>query len=268
MPLALESFVAELCLASDLDDDDALRAALERHGVDRADQTYLLAAARSRLFVYRDLVRGTLWEAMQATIPRTVSRLGEVFEDYFGKFLAERGPRTHYLRDAPRELLEFCAPLWSADPRVPPYAMDLARHEYVQIEVGSERARSAHAEPQPLELDAAVQFIEAVRLMRYDHAVHRLSVSPEDRGVPEASPTSILVYRSPAHEVRYLELTPLAAAILERLLRPNASLRSAILHACEALGQPLAPSVLDGTARLLADLAERGAVLGRAEAPQ
>jgi hypothetical protein len=192
-----------------------------------------------------------------------VARLGDVFDEYFDRFLAERGPRTHYLRDVTRELLDFCEPLWTDDARVPAYMMDLARHENVQIEVGAMQTRPQGTEPGELDLERPVRFVEATRLMRYGFAVHRLTESLDDRSGPAEEPTALLVYRNPEHEVRYLELTPLAAAILTRLLRGE-PLGGAVTGACRDGGATLDASVLEGTARLLADLGERGALLGAA----
>ncbi len=261
----LESMMAELCFGPELDADDpeAFAALLTRHHVGEADREYLLSQDQARLLVYRELVQGTLWEAMRVSIPRTMSRLGDVFDEYFHRFLAERGTRTHYLRDATRELLDFCEPLWAEDRRVPGYAAQLGRHEYVQIEIGSKRARTTTAEPEALELDAPVAFIEAIALMQYDYALHLLSDDPDDRREPEPIPTWLLVYRNPEHEVRYLSLTPLAHGILRRLVDARATLREAIVGACQEHAEPLTERVLEGSARLLADLAERGALIGR-----
>ena len=85
--------------------------------------------------------------------------------------------------------------------------------------------------------------------------------------MPVAEPTALLVYRSPEHEVRYLETSALGADILERLLAREA-LGAAIRGACESSGLALETSVVDGTATLLADLAERGALLGSFDAEE
>ncbi|HEV8247555.1 MAG TPA: hypothetical protein VGP93_17380, partial [Polyangiaceae bacterium] len=55
-------------------------------------------------------------------------------------------------------------------------------------------------------------------------------------------------------------------AILERLTGGE-TLRGALEGACSKLGVPLDQSMLEGSARLLADLAERGALLGPSEIP-
>jgi hypothetical protein len=222
-----------------------------------------LAQQLVQLGVYRKLVRGTLREAIELAIPRTIARLGSLFDEYFERFLAARGPRSHYLRDVTTELLAFCAPLWLEDTRVPRWAHDLSRHEALRIEIGAMPVGAAEQLGE-LSLDRALRFSEASRVVRYAFAVHRLSEDERDRREPEQAATALFVYRSPEHEVRYLELSAAAAAILERL-HGGQTLGLALREAAAALGVPLDDALLEGTARVLADLAERGALLGACE---
>lgn len=260
MPEPLERALSDLAFGPALDPRDtaAVRAWLERNDVPTADARAIELSGVEPLLVYRTLVRNNLREALQATIPRTLARLGGVFEELFDAFLAERPPRTRYLRDLTPDFLDFSAPRFATDPRVPAWLIELGRHEAMQIEIGALEARD-RAEPTKLSLDAPLRFIEALRVARYDHAVHRLSDDPADRSEPAAEPTALLVYRGPEHEVRYLELTPLAADIIERLL-VGASLGDAIQLACKQAGVPVDSKLLDATAHLLADLARRGAL--------
>jgi uncharacterized protein len=260
---ALERALADLAFGPPVDatDPSAVRAFLSERGVSAEDSDAIVSAGFERLAIYRTLVRHNLWDALELAIPRAMARLGAVFEQYFDRFLAERGTRTHYLRDVTRELLDFCQPLWLEDARVPAYMMDLARHEAVQIEVGAQLARAPDEEPGPLGLEQGVRFVEASRLMRYGWAVHLLSEDPADRTAPDETATALFVYRSPEHEVRYLETTPLAGSILELLLAGRA-LGDAMKTACEGANLPLDDAVITGASRLLADLAERGALLG------
>ncbi|MBK7580787.1 MAG: putative DNA-binding domain-containing protein [Myxococcales bacterium] len=263
MPEALELAMADLVFGPGFapDDEAAIGNWLRTNGVGEDDARAIKEQGLERLLVYRTLVRGTLREALECAIPRTMARLGAVFDEYFDRYLAEVAPRSHYLRDVTPELLAFCQPLWPADPRVPAWSMDLARHESVQIDVASELARPLAHEPGELSLELPLRFIEAVRLMRYEYAVHRLNDDLDDRTPPAHEPTALLVYRSPEHEVRYLEQSPLAADILERLLAGQ-PLGNALQTACETRTIELDQKVVEGTATLLADLAERGALLG------
>jgi hypothetical protein len=239
---------------------------LEAHGIPREDAEVMLAAGVERLLLYRKLVRHTLEETLELAIPRAMARLGPLFEEYFNRFLADAGPRSHYLRDVTAEFLDFAEPLWKRDDRVSPYIAELARHEALRIEIGSMPSPRRVENDAPLELESGVEFSEATRLVRYRHAVHELSDDPTDRQTPRFRETRLFVYRSPEHEVRYLELTSLAAAIVERLLAGRA-LGDAIQAACAEEASGLDPGVLDGAARLLADLAERGALVGKASKP-
>lgn len=224
-----------------------------------------------RLLLYRKLVRRGLAQAVRVEIPRTAARLEGLFGEYVGRFVDEAGPTSHYLRDVAFELVEWAEPRWRADDRVAGYLVDLARHELSAFAIAGAPPRAAvaradggagsgAAEPEP-ELDRGLVFDAAVRVDRYDHAVHRLSEDEAARDVPEATPTALLGYRDAEHDVRYLELTPLAAALCERLLA-GATLRSAVVEGCAALGRPVDAAVLDGTAELLADLGRRGALAG------
>ena len=263
MQEALESAFAELVLGERLNPDDpvAIDAWLTRHGVGPEDSAAIRDQEIRRLLVYRSLVQNGLREAVELAIPRTIARLGPLFDEYFARFLAERGPATHYLRDVTTELLDFCEALWAGDARVAPYLLELARLEALRIEIAAAPPRRATEPFTALELDAGFCFSEALRLLRCRHRIHELSESLDDRTLAALGPTLLLVYRSPDHMVRYLELTPLAAAIVERLLAGQ-SLKDSLVNAAQSLGSPLDDRVLSGTAALLSDLSERGVLLG------
>jgi hypothetical protein len=255
----VEAVLAELTLGPPLS-RPALAALCDAHAVSSADAD-ALAEGIERLSVYRELVRGNLREAIQLSIPRAIARLGPLFDEYFDRFLNEQGPRSHYLRDVTPELLAFCAPLWAADARVPDYLPELAAHEALHIEVSALKSLPRGHVAAGLSLEQGVQLGAALRLVRYRHAVHELPDDEQDRTLPSPRSVSLLVYRSPEHEVRYLELTPLAREIVERLLSGN-SLGDAVRGAAAAAGSPLTEAVLAGAAKLLADLADRGVVWG------
>lgn len=264
MQRALENALAELALGPEIqpNDADAISAWLARHELGEADAS-ALRRDFPRLLVYRRLVRGNLRGALQATIPRALSRLGERFELDLAELLRVAPPDTHVLRDFTPRFLGFALPRWGADPSVPAYLADLARHEALQVEVASLLALPKdHVVPE-LEIDQGVAFIDAVRLVHYEWAVHELSEDESDRTLPERRATSLLVYRSPEHEVRYLALGAFAAALLSGLISQQLALGVALRHAADQIRQPLADELLERAARLLAELAERGALLGK-----
>jgi hypothetical protein len=264
MQEALESALAELTLGPEIAEGDAagIAAWLARHHVAALDAR-ALTRDFSRLLVYRKLVRGNLADALRATLPRTLARLGCNFDRYFADFLQVSPPVTRYLRDLAPKFLGFAIERWSSDPNVPAYLADLARYEALEVEVASLLALPKDHVPAELSLDHGVEFIDAVRLARYTWAVHRLPEDERSRALPEQSAASLLVYRSPEHDVRYLELGPFAEALLSSLLEDRCSLRDSLSAAAERASLPLDDELLTRAAKLLADLAERGALLGK-----
>jgi hypothetical protein len=264
MQRALESALAELTLGPEIAVADApgILAWLVRHQVE-AEDAEALTRDFPRLLVYRKLVRGNLREALRATMPRSLARLGARFEPYFDEFLRVSPPLTHYLRDLTPHFLDFALPRWAADSSLPGYISDLARHEALQVEIASQLARPKDYVAAELSIDEGVELIDAVRLVQYDWAVHRLPDDETSVALPERAAISLLVYRSPEHEVRYLELGPFAAALLSGLLGRHLSLRAALTEAAQQVELALDDELLSRAARLLAELAERGALLGK-----
>lgn len=264
MQAAIEAALAELALGPELAPGDAsgVAAWLSRNGVS-AEDAQALTRDLPRLLIYRKLVRGNLEEALRATMPRALARLGVHFAPDFSEFLRVMPPTSHYLRELTTSYLTFVLPRWRANPSVPEYLGDLARHEALQVEVASLLARPKSHVAAELALDAGVEFIAATRLVHYDWAVQRLPDDEASRVLPEREAVSLLVYRSPEHDVRYLELGPFADALLEALLGEKLDLQRALARAADRVRHPLDAELLTRAARLLAELAERGALLGK-----
>lgn len=248
-------------------DTAELETLIARHRIDPEDAAALRASPR-RLALYRRLVRHNVTSIVDTMLSDTRARLeryapGEM-DRTVAAFMAEQGPRTAHLRDVPAELLAFAAPRWRASPKVPAWIVDLAELELVDFTIG---VAPRPLPPPPLAdvtADRPLVFAEPHRLLHLGSAVNVLSRTDLD-SVPEARPVDVLVYRDAEHASRFLELTPLASAILEELFA-GAPLGPAMVAACQRQGHLLDDSVLGGAARLLADLGERGVLLGAREA--
>ena len=245
------------------------RAFLAAGGLGPGDTAQLAALGEKRLLVYRRHVRKTLAMGIRRQIPRTAARIGGAGEGEGGlapwvdRWVDDEAPRSRYFRDVVFEFVAWALPRWAEDASLPTYLGDLARHELVHFEVAPMPASDAPAASEELALDRGVRFDAAVRLSRYEHAVHRLDGDEAARDVATREPVALLAYRDREHEVRYLELTPLAAAILERLLRGE-PLGAAVVGGAGALGHPVDALVTQSTAALLEDLRARGALVGGA----
>ncbi len=236
---------------------------LAEHGLDAEDAEAMRGDAR-RLALYRRLVRHNVVNVVHAMLERTRARFDVVrpglFDATVDAFLAEVGPRTPHLRDVPAEVLAFAAPRWKAEASVPVWLLEHAELELVEFTIGIAPRAGDVGELVDVSPDRPLAFVEPTAIVRTTHAVHELAAG-DPRAEPAARDVALLVYRDAAHQTRFLELSPLASAILERLLS-GSPLAGAMVLACEATGATLDDGVLAGAARLLADLAERGVLLG------
>lgn len=263
----LQAMMADACFgdsAAALEGD--LAAYLERHGIAKEDAEAILASP-IRLGLYRRLVRHNVVSVVGIMLERTRARLEAhvpgAFDRSVDAFLAEQGPRTPHLRDVPGELLAWAAPRWRKDERIPPWLADYAELELVDFTIA---VAPRPAPPPPLAdvtADRALVFADPRVIVHLAWAVHEVPAS-DVHAAPARRDVHLLVYRDAQHATRILDLTPLASVILERLFagRP---LARAMVEACESSGHPLDDSVLGGAARLLADLGERGVLLGARE---
>jgi hypothetical protein len=264
MTAELERAIADACLGEQAGEAIAgdLRGFLEARGVAAEDVDAILAAPH-RLAVYRSLVRNGLAGVVVRMLPRTRARLNAACDGRFdadvARFLEQVGPRTHYLRDVPGEFFAWARTRWTADSRVPSYLGDLAAHELACFAVAASESRppAPLAEVAP---DRAIAFADSARLVRHEWAVHELPAEETATDPPARRETILLAYRDAAHAVRWLELTSLAGTVVGRLLEGE-TLQTSIASACEE--HRTAPkAVTADVARLLADLAERGVLLG------
>jgi hypothetical protein len=265
----LQAMIAHACLGEDAAAafDTDLTGFLASHGVAAEDAEALLGAPR-RLGLYRKLVRHNVTAVIETMLERTHGRIearspGELARA-ISVFLDKVGPRTPHLRDVPAEFLAFTAPRWQKDTRLPRWIVDHAELELVDFTIG---VAPRPPPPPPLAevaADRSLVFGGPKTLVRLGWAVHDMPAGLH--GEPDERPVTILVYRDNEHRSRFLDLTPLAAKILECLFAGDALAR-AMVNACAATGHPLDDDVLGGAARLLADLGERGLLLGARPAP-
>ena len=244
------------CFSAEPAFQNDLRGFLAASGVAKEDIDAILAAPR-RLGLYRKLIRHNIVGVIEAMLPRTQERMEKAVPGSFvasiDDFLEHEGPRTAHLRDVPSEFLAHAAPRWKQDERLPRWLADYAELELVDFVIG---VAPRPAPPPPLadvSADLPLVFAEPRKLVRLGWSVHEDAIQQRD--------VAILVYRDAEHRTRFLELTHLASLILERLFAGDA-LGPAMISACQTMGCALDDAVLTGAASLLADLGDRGVLLG------
>src|ERR1019366_5766983 len=261
----LERAIADACLGRQTDEALAagLRGFLEARGV-AADDVDAILQAPPRLAVYRTLVRNGLARVVVRMLPRTRARMnatrGNRFDPNLARFPDEAAPAPPHRRDVPRERSAWAERAWRKDASVPAYLPDLAAHELEGFAVAAAEDGDDMGPIGDIALDRSVAMSASARPVRYAWAVHDLDAREDATDEPSRRDVRLLAYRDAEHAVRWLELTPLAASIVDRLLAGQA-LGGAIADACAENGTA-PPAVATDVARLLAELGERGVLLG------
>lgn len=262
---AIQRAITDACLGREPSFTSDLRTFLAERGVP-ADDIEAIAAAPPRLAVYRSLVRNGLSNVVTRLLPRTRARLDAAcpgrFDVDFAAFVAEAAPRTHYLRDVPGELLAWARPRWRTDPAVPAYLPDFAAFEIAGFGVGAALDLPRDAPLGEVALDRVLAIHPSALTLRLDWAVHEVSGDLDAVDEPRQREVRLLGYRDASLAVRWLELTPLAAAIVDGLLA-RLPLRAAVT---DAHASQHATYDANAVAALLSDLSERGVIVGATDA--
>lgn len=261
---ALERVVRRLLFDAALDycTAETLDAVLVEEGVASEDRHAMVARGAERLLLYRRLVEGTVRNAIDTIAPLTSAHIAARLASDVRRYLAEQGPRGRTLREVVHQFVRHCEPIWVASPDVPDFIPDLAAYELAVVNVAAAPDPPVAREDVALSLDRSLAFAEGCQLGAYAYRVNEVElVEDEPPQTPARGETYLLLYRSAERSTRCLRLSPLAHSVLAALLSGSA-LGDAVKAACLAREEPLTQSVLDGTATVLADLAELGVLLG------
>jgi hypothetical protein len=223
-----------------------------------------------RLAVYRELLYNNVESFMAASFPVLRATLGDagwdaLVREYFARHRAE----TPYFPQMAGELLRYLADERGARPEDPPWLTELAHYEWAEGALAQDpREPEAPGADPGGDLLAGVPVLSPLAwAFTYRFPVHRIGV--DFRPVePPPAPTHLVVYRDREDTVRFLEVNPVTARLLELLaLEPAPSGRAAIAQIATELGHPDPGRVLEAGQATLEALRARGVVLGSRPPP-
>ncbi len=214
-----------------------------------------------RLTIYRELFMTNVEGAIANAFP-VLRRLtadaawAALVRDFYDTHNAHT-PLFHQLA---KEFLDwFTARAETADEA--PFLAELAHYEWVEL------ALSLLEEAVPRQLAADTDLLATPMVksalawpLIYAFPVHRIAPDFQPASAP-AEPTSLVVYRDAEDVVRFMEINPVTARVLELLeVQPGASGRAVLLTIAAELRHPQPEVVVNEGARLLATLAARGII--------
>jgi hypothetical protein len=218
-----------------------------------------------RMAIYRDLFHGSLQSLLAGFFP-VLRRLLE--DDHWHAtvrdFLVRHRARTPLFLEIAREFLDYLQHERDADPADPPFLLELAHYEWVELALSI-----SEADPDPSIADPNGDLLAGRPLLSplawslsYRFPVHR--IGPEFRpDTPAEQPTHLLVYRNRADDVEFMEVNAVTQRLLQLLQEgPDRSGHDCLAQIAEELRHPDPEVVMRAGAELLRDLRARDVILG------
>jgi len=214
-----------------------------------------------RMAVYRDLVYNNIENFLAAAFPVLKSLDSEtLWHHRIREFLKRHRAKSPYFSDIPREFLQFLQQTYRMQEEDPPFLLELAHYEWVELALSIQEASL------PERMEIPIERIPEVPLalsplawpLAYDWPVHRISADYRPDTPPE-SPTRLVAWRDRADEVRFLAVNDASARLLALVdaLPPGRPVREAVEHLARESGHSDLDALLTFAGRQLHDWLER-----------
>lgn len=218
--------------------------------------------ARAR--VYRDLVFANLSSLISGTFPVLVKILGDQqWRALVRIFLRDYRAHTPKFGEIAEEFVEFLAsePQALADGAWPPFMVELAHYEWVEMALQQSEAEPLPCGDADLLLDRPLQVSPLAWPLAYTWPVQWVGPDYQPDVVPD-QPTLLLVRRAEDWSVKFSALSPLAWRLLQRIdEHPGLSGRAQLQGLEEEAGKAGSQAFFDSGLALLQQLQGEG-VLG------
>jgi hypothetical protein len=215
--------------------------------------------------IYRELFYNNVESLLAGNFPVTRRILADAhWHALVRDFYARHRCETPLFLELAQELLDYLANERGADPGDPPFLLELAHYEWVELalSVSDEEADPAAADPNG-DLMSGIPVVSPLAWnLCYRFPVHRISPDFQP-DTPGAEPTHLVVFRDRQDRVGFLEIN----AVTQRLLallheNPGWTGLQAVTRIAEELKHPNPDLVLQTGRALLDDLRERHILLG------
>lgn len=182
------------------------------------EHSTLDAVETRRLKIYRDLFFNNIEGLLANGFPVTRKILGrDRWLELVRCFWREHRCQTPYF---PRIGSEWVSWLQTTQPAILPdfpFLTELAHYEYMEVSVDlAEEDVPAPSPGEPITLETPLQVNPASVLLAYHYPVHRVSPDFLPTQSPE-TPTYLMVYRNGQQQVKFMELTPGSAQVIQML---------------------------------------------------
>lgn len=213
-----------------------------------------------RVGVYRELVFNNLCGFVDSCFPVCRQLLGDArWRRLCRTFLRDWPMHSPWFRDIPREFVSYLGDAGIAQP-LPRWLPELAHYEWVELAADVIDVPWPDADPAGDLMESVVVLNPVLMNLAYSWPVHQIG---EDYRPRKQQPTHLLVYRDGDDKVRFSEITPLTARLIDILRAAEAATgRQALLCLADELDYPDPQKLLGFGAGLFGDLLRQGVILG------
>jgi hypothetical protein len=216
-----------------------------------------------RAEVYRDLVFANLSSLISGTFPVLVNILGDKhWRELVRVFLRDYRAHTPKFGEIAEEFVEFLAsePPALADGTWPPFMVELAHYEWVEMALQQSEAEPLSAGDPDLLLEHPLQVSPLAWPLAYAWPVHLVGPDYQPDTTP-AQPTLLLVRRAEDWSVKFSGLSPLAWRLLQRIEAfPELDGRAQLQDLAVEAGATGSQDFMDNGLALLRQMHEEGVV--------
>ena len=223
-----------------------------------------------RMAIYRDLLYRSVEGFLANSFPVIRGLLGDsewhtLMREYFRRHRS----RTPLFPRMPQEFLQYLQDEPETATGLYPFLPELAHYEWVELalSIDSRELREDGVNPNGDLLSGVPVWNELSWSLTCQYPVHRIAPDNLSQDKP-AQPTCLLVYRDRQDKVRFIELNPLAARLVDRI-RENEGARSGqeiLVEIAAEIAHPDPEVVINGGRAVLEDMRDRQAILGTVEA--
>jgi hypothetical protein len=218
-----------------------------------------------RMAIYRDLFYNNVESLLAGNFPVLRKILAD--EHWHGMvrdFYARHRCETPLFLEIGQELLVYLQDERGTEPGDPPFMLELAHYEWVELAlaISDDEPDLASVEPDGDLMSGPPVISPLAWNLSYRFPVHRLSPDYQPAH-PPSEPTHLVVYRNRADDVEFMEVNAVTQRFLQ-LLRENPDWtgRRTVKSIAEELRHPQPDLVFETGSRLLHDLRKRDIVLG------
>ena len=218
-----------------------------------------------RMGIYRDLFFNNIRSFLSSNFPvlRTLFDDGEwnsLCRDFYSQFRSH----TPLFPEIPREFLRYLQDHRKDHPSDPPFMLELAHYEWVELALSLDEAETADikADPDGDLLSGMPVLSPLAWPLSYQYPVHRICVDFQPQSAPETA-THLLVWRQQDFTIRFMQLNDISLLLVQKMKENHRQSGLELLKTIAAdIDHPKPAAVIEGGKALLNELREKQIVLG------